>query len=96
MRSVGLDTISVGVTSRFHAKCVERGFLTSGRSACAWVGDHRAINRLIEMTAHRGRFGDVLAEGRPGSRRSWPGGAEAPLCRQGLEIAGHSARALKG
>jgi aldehyde:ferredoxin oxidoreductase len=94
----GLDTISVGVTIAFAMECAERGLLTEREIGMPlrW-GDHRAIIRLIEMTARREGFGDMLAEG--SARMADKLGPEAQkllYAVKGLEIAGHSARALKG
>ncbi|RPI01630.1 MAG: hypothetical protein EHM71_16185 [Zetaproteobacteria bacterium] len=95
---LGLDTISMGVTIAFAMECAERGLLAEREIGMPlrW-GDHRAINRLIEMTAQREGFGDMLAEG--SARMSDKLGPEAQkllYAVKGLEIAGHSARALKG
>jgi len=95
---LGLDTISMGVTIAFAMECVEKGLLTERQVGMPlrW-GDHRAINRLVEMTAYRQGFGDMLAEG--SVQMAARLGADAPkylYAVKGLEIAGHSARALKG
>jgi aldehyde:ferredoxin oxidoreductase len=95
---LGLDTVTMGVTIAFAMECVEKGFLTERDVGMPlrW-GDYRAINRLIEMTAGREGFGDTLAEG--SARIAATLGPEAQKLTyavKGLEIAGHSARALKG
>ncbi len=95
---LGLDTITMGVTIAFVLECVEKGFLTERDVGMPlrW-GDYRAINRLIEMTARREGFGDTLADG--SARIAATLGPEAQKLTyavKGLEIAGHSARALKG
>jgi aldehyde:ferredoxin oxidoreductase len=95
---LGLDTISMGVTIAFALECVERGMLTEREVGMPlhW-GDHRAINRLIEMTARREGFGDLLAEGSARmAARLGPEAQKLTYAVKGLEIAGHSARALKG
>jgi aldehyde:ferredoxin oxidoreductase len=94
----GLDTISMGVTIAFAMECFERGLLTERDTGMPlpW-GDHRAINRLIEMTARREGFGDLLAEGSVRmAARLGPEAAKFLYAVKGLEIAGHSARTLKG
>jgi aldehyde:ferredoxin oxidoreductase len=95
---LGLDTISMGVTIAFAMECVERGLLTEREVGMplAW-GDHRAILRLVEMTARRQGFGDLLADGSVRmAARLGPEAEKLLYAVKGLEIAGHSARALKG
>jgi aldehyde:ferredoxin oxidoreductase len=94
----GLDTISMGVTIAFAMECVERGLLTERETGMPlrW-GDHAAINRLIEMTARREGFGDALADGSVLlAARLGPEAQKLLYAVKGLEIAGHSARTLKG
>jgi aldehyde:ferredoxin oxidoreductase len=94
----GLDTISMGVSIAFVLECLERGFLTEKEVGIplAW-GDHRAVNRLVEMTARREGFGDALADGSVRlAARLAPEAQKLLYAVKGLEIAGHSARALKG
>jgi aldehyde:ferredoxin oxidoreductase len=95
---LGLDTISMGVTIAFAMECVETGLLTEREVGMPLVwGDHRTINRLIEMTARREGFGDALAEGSVRlAARLGPEAEKLLYAVKGLEIAGHSARALKG
>jgi len=86
------------VTNAFAMECFERGLLTEREIGMPlhW-GDHRAINRLIEMTARRDGFGDLLAEGSVRlAARLGPPAEQFLYAVKGLEIAGHSARALKG
>jgi aldehyde:ferredoxin oxidoreductase len=95
---LGLDTISMGVTIAFVLECLERGFLTEKEIGVplTW-GDHQAAHRLVEMTARREGFGDVLAEG--SARLAARLGPEAQRflhAVKGLEMPAHSARALKG
>jgi aldehyde:ferredoxin oxidoreductase len=94
----GLDTISMGVTIAFAMECAELGILTEREIGMPlrW-GDHRTINRLVEMTARREGFGDALAEGSVLlARRLGPEAEKLLYAVKGLEIAGHSARTLKG
>jgi aldehyde:ferredoxin oxidoreductase len=95
---LGLDTITMGVTIAFVLECVEKGLLTEREVGMPLRrGDHSAINRLIAMTARREGFGDVLAEGSARiAARLAPEAAKLLYAVKGLEIAGHSARALKG
>jgi len=95
---LGLDTITMGVTIAFAMECAETGLLPERDIGMPlrW-GDHRMINRLIEMTARREGFGDMLAEGSARmAARLGPEAEKLLYAVKGLEIAGHSARALKG
>jgi aldehyde:ferredoxin oxidoreductase len=95
---LGLDTISMGVTIAFALECLERGFLTEKEIGVplAW-GDHRAAHRLVEMTARREGFGDVLADGAARlAARLGPEAQKFLHAVKGLEMPAHSARALKG
>jgi aldehyde:ferredoxin oxidoreductase len=95
---LGLDTISMGVTIAFALECLEKGFLTEKEVGVpAGWGNYRAVHRLVEMTARREGFGDVLADGSVRlAARLGPEAQKLLYAVKGLEIAGHSARALKG
>lgn len=95
----GLDTISMGVTISFALECFEKGFLTAqdagGRNLR--FGDSDLLLELVEETGKRHGFGDTLAEG--SFRIAQQLGKEAAdllYCVKKVELAGHSARALKG
>jgi aldehyde:ferredoxin oxidoreductase len=94
-----LDTISMGVTIAFAMECFERGLLKTadtGGMDLRW-GDHRTILRLVEMTARREGFGDLLAEGsRRLAEKLGPEASKYLYAVKGLEMPAHSARALKG
>jgi aldehyde:ferredoxin oxidoreductase len=95
---LGLDTISMGVTIAFVLECLERGFLTEKEIGVpvGW-GNHQAVHRLIEMTARREGFGDVLAEGSARlAVRLGPEAGKFLHAVKSLEMPAHSARALKG
>ncbi|MBI4737916.1 MAG: aldehyde ferredoxin oxidoreductase family protein [candidate division NC10 bacterium] len=95
---LGLDTISMGVTIAFVLECLERGFLTEREVGVpvGW-GNHQAVHRLVEMTARREGFGDVLAEGSARlAERLGPEARKFLHAVKGLEMPAHSARALKG
>ncbi|MBI2562413.1 MAG: aldehyde ferredoxin oxidoreductase family protein [candidate division NC10 bacterium] len=95
---LGLDTISMGVTIAFVLECLERGFLTEREVGVpvGW-GNHQAVHRLVEMTARREGFGDVLAEGSARlADRLGPEARKFLHAVKGLEMPAHSARALKG
>lgn len=96
--ALGLDTISLGVTLAFAFECFERGLLSEREVGfpLQW-GDHRTILRLIQMTAERRGFGDLLAEGSVRLAERLGSGTRPYLyCVKGLELPAHSARGLKG
>jgi aldehyde:ferredoxin oxidoreductase len=95
----GLDTISTGVTVSFAMECFEKGYLTAqdagGRRLL--FGDADLLAELVEEIGKREGFGDVLAEGSFRLAGRLAGGAADLLnCFKKVEVAGHSARALKG
>ena len=95
----GLDTISMGVTISFALECFEKGILTTrdtgGRKLC--FGDAPLLLELVEETGKRQGFGDMLAEGSfRMAERLGKGSADLLHCFKKVEVAGHSARALKG
>jgi aldehyde:ferredoxin oxidoreductase len=95
----GLDTISTGVTVSFAMECFEKGYLTAqdagGRRLL--FGDADLLVELVEEIGKREGFGDVLAEGSFRLAGRLAGGAADLLnCFKKVEVAGHSARALKG
>ena len=95
---VGVDTITMGVTLAFAYECFERGLLTEAQVGRPLrFGDAEPILELIEMTARRQGIGALLAEGSARLAAELGGEAEKSLlCVKGLEIPGHSPRALKG
>lgn len=63
--SLGLDTISTGVTIAWAVECFERGLLTTedtGGIELTW-NDPGTYHKLIEQIADRDGFGALLAEG---------------------------------
>jgi len=94
----GLDTISLGVTLAFVAECLEKGLLTADEVGCDELfGNPAVILRLIEDTAAVRGFGERLARGASRLAAEVGGGSDAFVYAvKGLEIAGHSPRALKG
>ncbi|MDH4264985.1 MAG: aldehyde ferredoxin oxidoreductase family protein [Deltaproteobacteria bacterium] len=95
----GLDTIGMGVTISFAFECFEKGLLTSqdtGGQALRF-GDPDLLLQLVEETGKRYGFGDVLAEGSFHlAQRLGNQAAGLLYCFKKVEVAGHSARALKG
>ncbi|MBI3326511.1 MAG: aldehyde ferredoxin oxidoreductase family protein [Nitrospinae bacterium] len=95
---LGMDTISMGVTIAFAMECAERGLLASNAIVreVHW-GDYHTMLELVEDTAYRRGFGDLLAEGSRHLATRLGGEAHRYLYAvKGLELPAHSARALKG
>jgi len=95
----GLDTISMGVTISFALECFEKGHLTpqDTKGRTLRFGDPALLLELVEETGQRQGFGNILAEG--SFRLAERLGKEAArllICFKKVEVAGHSARALKG
>lgn len=95
----GLDTISMGVTIAFAFECFEKGIITANNTGGKTLrfGDPDLIQELIVDTGRRQGLGDFLAEGSYRLAQKWgPKSEEFLSCFKKLEVAGHSARALKG
>jgi aldehyde:ferredoxin oxidoreductase len=93
-----MDTISMGVTIAFAYECFERGLLRESDVGCQLrFGNGAPILDLVEKTARREGIGDLLAEGSARmADRLGPDAARSLIAIKGLELPGHSARALKG
>ncbi|MHB8985901.1 MAG: aldehyde ferredoxin oxidoreductase family protein [Eubacteriales bacterium] len=63
--SYGLDTISLGMTISFAMKCYEEGIINKGQTGGLELefGNEEVMLPLIEKTAQREGFGNVLADG---------------------------------
>jgi len=96
---LGLDTISMGVSLAFVMECFEKGYLTredTGDVALTF-GDRETILSMIRNTAYRKGFGEFLSEGSQRmAARLDPKTSAFLYAVKGVEIPGHSARALKG
>ncbi|HOQ99051.1 MAG TPA: aldehyde ferredoxin oxidoreductase family protein [Anaerolineae bacterium] len=93
----GLDTISTGSTIALACELYARGLLTAADTGGLELryGDAAMVHRLIEMTAHREGFGDVLAEGSAAlAERAGVPGLAAAVNR--LEVPLHDPRAFAG
>jgi aldehyde:ferredoxin oxidoreductase len=93
---LGLDTISTGATISCAMELFEKGILPEsdvGRPLP--FGDGDAVIALIEQTAYRQGFGDLLAEGsyRLASHYGHP---ELSITAKKLEFPGYDPRAAKG
>jgi aldehyde:ferredoxin oxidoreductase len=95
--SLGLDTISMGVTLGLAHHLYEEGILSAGDTGgvvLQW-GEPEPVMRMIEKTARREGFGDLLAEGSLALARRY-GVEELAAQVNGLEMAGQDPRASAG
>jgi aldehyde:ferredoxin oxidoreductase len=93
----GLDTISVGCTISLACELFERGVIDAGDTGGLEIryGDVEMIHRLIEMTANREGFGDVLAEGSAALAERY-GVPDLAVTVNRLEVPVHDPRAFAG
>jgi aldehyde:ferredoxin oxidoreductase len=94
-----MDTISAGMAIAFACECFERGVISAEDTGGLELrfGDADLMIRLLEMTARREGFGDLLAEGVGRLAQKW-GVAEEPynLSVKGQEIPMHDPRVKVG
>ena len=96
--SLGMDTISAGVTLAWAMECVERGLLSSPGSGPLGLrfGGVGAIVETLEAIARRSSIGDLLAEGTKRASEVVGGGSQAwAMHVKGLEMPGYEPRGLK-
>ncbi len=91
----GLDTISVGATLALACELTERGLLRPEETGGLRYGRAEAMHRLIEMTARREGFGDLLAEGSAALAERF-GVPELAVTVNRLEVPLHDPRAFSG
>ncbi|CAB1071808.1 Aldehyde ferredoxin oxidoreductase (EC [Olavius algarvensis Delta 1 endosymbiont] len=94
-----MDTISAGMTMAFACECFEEGVITREDTGGIDLrfGDADLMLQLLEMTARREGFGDVLAEGSARLAKKW-GIEDQPCCLtvKGQEIPMHDPRVKVG
>ncbi len=93
---LGLDTISTGVTIACAMELYEKGILPEADVGMPLrFGDADAVIQLVEKTAYRDGFGDVLAEGsyRMADRYGHP---ELSITAKKQEFPGYDPRGSKG
>lgn len=68
-----MDTISAGMTIAFACECFEKGVISKADTGGLELrfGDGDLMIRLLEMTARREGFGDLLAEGAARLAQTW-------------------------
>lgn len=94
-----IDTISAGMTIAFAFECFEEGVITTEDTGGLELrfGDADLMLQLLEMTARREGFGDVLAEGSARLAKKW--NVEDQPCSlsvKGQEIPMHDPRVKVG
>ena len=94
-----MDTISAGMTIAFACECFEGGIITTSDTDGLELrfGDADLMIRLLEMTAKREGFGEMLAEGSTRLAQQW-GVADRPchLAVKGQEVSMHDPRVKVG
>jgi aldehyde:ferredoxin oxidoreductase len=95
----GMDTISCADTIACAFEMFQDGVITekdTGGMRLEW-GDHRAIVRLVEMTAGGEGFGKLIGEGsRRLASRYGPGAEKYAMNVKGMEFPGYDARSIQG
>jgi aldehyde:ferredoxin oxidoreductase len=94
-----MDTISAGMTIAFACECFEKGIITAADTGGIELhfGDPLLMLKLLEMTARREGFGDLLAEGSARLAARWGvSGSPQCLCVKGQELALHDPRIKVG
>ncbi len=95
----GMDTVSAGMIVSFAMECYERGILKKDdvNGLELRFGNETSMIELIEKIGKREGIGDLLAEGVViASRKIGKGSEKYAIAQKGLELAGHSPRAMKG
>lgn len=93
----GLDTISTGATIALVCDLFDKGILTTEQTEGLEIrfGDVEMSHRLIEMTAKREGFGNLIAEGSAALAAHF-GVPEMAAVVRNLEIPMHDARSFSG
>ncbi len=93
----GLDTISTGATIALACDLFDKGVITAQDTGGLEIrfGDVEMSHRLIELTARREGFGDLLAEGSAALAEHFEVPEMSATVRK-LEIPMHDARAFSG
>jgi len=95
----GMDTISYGVTLSYIMECYQKGLVTKDFTDGVEFnfGNDDILVNYVEKTAKRAGVGNLIAEGSLRAARTIGGNSERFAIQvKGLEVPGHSARALRG
>jgi aldehyde:ferredoxin oxidoreductase len=93
-----LDTVSFGSTVGFAMECFEKGIITEEDTdgLTLTFGNSEAVKKLVEMTAFRKGFGDLIAKGSKRLSELWGEEAEKLVTHtKGREFPAHMPQ-LKG
>lgn len=96
--SLGLDTISTGVTIGFAMELFEREIIDKDDTDGIELkfGNHEAVNEMIEKIAYRDGFGDILADGsRIAAERIGEDSSKYAMHVKGLELPAYDVRGAK-
>jgi aldehyde:ferredoxin oxidoreductase len=94
-----MDTISAGMTIAFACECFEKGVIRKEDTGGLELrfGDADLMIQLLEMTARREGFGDLLAEGTARLAQKWAvAGEPFNLSVKGQELPMHDPRVKVG
>ncbi|MDP2728387.1 MAG: aldehyde ferredoxin oxidoreductase family protein [Dehalococcoidia bacterium] len=97
--SLGMDTISMGVSLAFAMECFEKGIINRADTGGLELkfGDASLLRGLIHDTAFRRGFGDVIAMGSKKMSERFGKGSEAfAMHAKGMELGGYDPRGAKG
>ncbi|TAK29624.1 MAG: aldehyde ferredoxin oxidoreductase [Chloroflexota bacterium] len=93
---LGLDTISMGLTIACAMELYEKGLITVEEAGIPLTfGSAEAMVTMVEKTAAREGFGDILAEGSARMAKKY-GRPELSMTVKGQELAAYDLRALQG
>lgn len=95
---LGIDVISAGVTIAWLIESYERGLIGEEKLEGLkprW-GDHRVVEKLLELMAERRGIGELLAKGVREASKKVEGSEAFAMHSKGLEIPMHDPRAFKG
>jgi len=94
----GLDTISMGVSLAFAMECYEKGIITTKDTDGEELrfGQAHLLAGLIQDTAYRRGFGELLSQGTKRMAERFGKGSEAfAMHVKGLELGGYDPRGAK-
>jgi len=95
---LGVDVISVGVTTAWLIEAYEKGLIEEKilQGLKPRWGDHRFVEKLIELIAIKQGIGELLSKGVREASKAVKGSESFAMHSKGLEIPMHDPRAFKG
>lgn len=97
--SLGMDSISMGISLSFAMECYEKGIITKEDTGGLELkfGDASLLRGIIRDTAFRQGFGEVIALGSKRMAEKFGKGSEAfAMHAKGMELGGYDPRGAKG